>query len=1312
MKHWFLTLALAIPFLACDDEPSGDSEADMSLAGVCNPPCSPGFMCSVERICVPEGETDASVTPRPDGGNCTDECGAGEVRCSGDAIESCADGDGDGCVEWSEPVPCEAGLSCSDGLCSNPDECTDECGEGDLRCGAEGVQECRADADGDPCLDWAPEQPCGEGESCSNGVCQAGGCTDECGEGTSRCAPGGDGRQDCGEFDGDDCFEWSQVRSCGEGQSCSNGECTAIDMCSNECAEGTSECTDGNLARVECGDFDADDCLELGAPMRCGDGELCSGGDCVLEGMCDDECAEGARRCAGAGFQACRAVGDCLLWGELQACGDTEGCVDGACVQDVVDECPGVDAVRCEGDAVVSCGQFDADPALDWSQPLPCEDGETCSNGVCAAVAQCENECEVDTARCQAGGVQACGDFDADDCLDWGAVQPCDQGESCSDGICDPIEACVNECELGDAECVPGGVRGCGDFDVDDCLDWSAPTPCGDAQQCMVGACVPDDVEDQPGEISFVDPPPGAVLQGPVQLTLSALDDDGVETILITSGEELIAETQGAGIAFAQWETGDHADGPVTLVATLVDSRGNETTAERDYVVDNAAPAVEIAAPADGVRLGQPFDFTARVDDDGGVAEVRFLVDNNEVAVLDEGPWTLEIDPSDYPPAGPKTLEVVATDVAGRDGRASVDVEFAPDEITVQVLSPELGGVAARPFMFRVEAQGPDGVTQVELRLDGERLVLLNAPPYEVEIDPAEHEGMEHQLEALARDIEGREAVAAQGVTWDNEAPEVEIVRPDAGGLVTREGGGFVVEVDVTDDDPQVHVEVLVEGEVIGEAQGDPYVIQAQLGDFDPEVHEVEVDVVVRGTDYLGNSSESEVTLRFSRADLAVSALASEASMLSIGGENTMVGLYDPLRNEGRVLWMGAAGSGPAVWDTGVGSLRPIEGFFYDGIGNAGLLGEDVVLNRREFLRIGFDGQIEWRVADGTVREVKISDAGVTYLHVERPGETALVARDPNGDELFEWSPEEGRITRIAVMPNGDVVAASGDDMVGLDEVHRFDSEGELLWTFDVEGPISRFVVWDDMILLARDVGENGGTRIEMVRLGGNGQEMWSALLPEDITIQSLKPRGDGAPLVFGQNLHVFETLLHCFDPVDGDELFVFNPPGFVIITLEPFQANRAAVAAEDFREGESGAAVFQLENDGRVGSRFETGDETVLNVGTSGDSLVTVLNDGNTGESSVVVLGDDGRIVWREELAVGLGVQDLYVPAPQMADLVAFRAATNTGVLLPYGPDGGIDWRVEKLGANISQVASRPTFLVVTVEDGGGVDVLRLPRE
>ncbi|MCA9540619.1 MAG: DUF4215 domain-containing protein, partial [Myxococcales bacterium] len=59
----------------------------------------------------------------------------------------------------------------------------------------------------------------------------------------------------------------------------------------------------------------------------------------------------------------------------------------------------------------------------------------------------CADECAAGARRCVAGGVEACGDTDADACLEWGPAQACPPGAECVDGAClaPPPPVVINE---------------------------------------------------------------------------------------------------------------------------------------------------------------------------------------------------------------------------------------------------------------------------------------------------------------------------------------------------------------------------------------------------------------------------------------------------------------------------------------------------------------------------------------------------------------------------------------------------------------------------------------------------------------------------------------------------------------------------------------------------------------------------------------------------------------------------------------------------------------------------------------------------
>ena len=417
---------------------------------------------------------------------CASECTiSGATQCSGNAVETCGDPNNDGCLEWNAPVACPGAQVCSAGMCA--DSCTNECTtNGAAQCDGNGIQTC-ADSNNDGCFEWGDTVPCGANETCSNGQCSAGACQNECTtQGAQACE--GSAVKACGDFDDDDCLEWGTPVPCLQGETCSNGQCSA-GGCENECTTAGSKACEVNAVK-ECGNHDADDCLEWGTPVPCGNGETCSNGTCGAAGSCDDECnVLNAKQCSGNGTQKCGDFDEdtCLEWGSVVSCGEGQTCSGGNCAVGCEDECTTVNAKKCAGNGVQLCGNFDGDVCLEWGDPAPCAQGETCSGGNCAV--GCINECStMGAANCEGDGVKLCGDYDEDACLEWGTVSACAQGQSCSSGEC--FDGCVAECDMvGDVACEGNGTKECGEYDSDDCLEWGSVVACADGETCSLGLC-------------------------------------------------------------------------------------------------------------------------------------------------------------------------------------------------------------------------------------------------------------------------------------------------------------------------------------------------------------------------------------------------------------------------------------------------------------------------------------------------------------------------------------------------------------------------------------------------------------------------------------------------------------------------------------------------------------------------------------------------------------------------------------------------------------------------------------------------------
>ena len=433
---------------------------------------------------------------------------------------------------------------CPTGTGAPIEPCSDE---GATRCDATGSLAVCTELSG--CLQWGTPSACPPGTACEAGACVARGCEDApcTALDQRRCDPSDVAAyQLCGDTDQDGCLAWLAKTDCPAGQVCAqSGSCGAT--CADECADGFTRC-EGD-AVVTCADHDLDGCLEWGGATACA--AHCSVGVCVA--MCEDECAAaGLTRCDGTGFAECRrraeADGGCLAWGPIVGCPVGTSCSNGVCGAGCGDECADGETA-CEAGGSRRCGQFDGDACRDWSLPVACASGATCSRGACAT--ECVSECTRQGARtCDGQAILGCGQYDGDGCLEWSTIGRCDEalGEICANGAC--AVSCVDACDAGAVRCRPGatalteacivlasGCRGwelaedcaaagpgravcaeghcaatctddcttagqdaclgesavttCGQFDDDACLDWGTEAPCDPAMACVDGVCAP-----------------------------------------------------------------------------------------------------------------------------------------------------------------------------------------------------------------------------------------------------------------------------------------------------------------------------------------------------------------------------------------------------------------------------------------------------------------------------------------------------------------------------------------------------------------------------------------------------------------------------------------------------------------------------------------------------------------------------------------------------------------------------------------------------------------------------------------------------
>lgn len=320
-------------------------------------------------------------------------------------------------------------------------------------------------------------------------------CADECTADARQCASGAATRT-CGQYDADDCLEWSDPAPCAAGSSCAAGTCVPDQPAALLVNEVLYDAPGGD------GSAGTTVFIELwGPPAMALDGyrvvAVNGNGGGEYETIALDGLAIGAD-----GFfviahpsaaEDLRAVADLLDAGvDLQNGPDSVQVRWGATVLDAL----GYGDFG-TGDVFAGEGQPAAATGVGESLSRAPDHGDSDDNAADftvgasspgAAGVGCADECATAgiTACDGSGGYVTCGaGFDGDGCLEWGPKVDCPAGETCSDDACAP-PPCDDECpQDGAQQCVAAVVRTCGaGFDADECLEWGGETPCALGLEC------------------------------------------------------------------------------------------------------------------------------------------------------------------------------------------------------------------------------------------------------------------------------------------------------------------------------------------------------------------------------------------------------------------------------------------------------------------------------------------------------------------------------------------------------------------------------------------------------------------------------------------------------------------------------------------------------------------------------------------------------------------------------------------------------------------------------------------------------------
>ncbi len=444
-----------------------DLERDSANCHACGNACSSNEICA-SGACEPLCAAPLTTCPATSGaasycadtrndpahcGACGNACGDSELCSAGKCVTSCA----------SPKVQCTAaagGLYCADPL-NDPANCGGCNGTGGVTCGA-------------------------------HQLCVHGACANECASPLTTCGQS-DGSALCIDTNGD-------PNNCGGcagagGHVCQSGEVCALGKCTTACLSPLATCStpDGGVSCVD----------TLGDPNSCGGcpgagGLTCAANEVCAQGTCAPACSDPLQVCRDeAGITSCidtardpNNCGGCASNGG-KVCAANEFCAQGNCAP----ACSAPLVVCSDGNGGTSC----IDTAGDPNNCGGCANagGAVCgANQVCAQAA-CVDACVSPLAQCSDGnGNPACVDTmnDPQNCGGCGnpdgGTNICTTGNSCTNGVCEPICGALAFCSEGN------GHFACADIINDPNHCGSCGNACALNEICQKGLCGYADSDD------------------------------------------------------------------------------------------------------------------------------------------------------------------------------------------------------------------------------------------------------------------------------------------------------------------------------------------------------------------------------------------------------------------------------------------------------------------------------------------------------------------------------------------------------------------------------------------------------------------------------------------------------------------------------------------------------------------------------------------------------------------------------------------------------------------------------------------------
>ena len=186
-------------------------------------------------------------------------------------------------------------------------------------------------------------------------------------------------------------------------------------------------------------------------------------------------------------------------------------------------------------------------------------------------------------------------------------------------------------------------------------------------------------------------------------------------------------------------------------------------------------PTVSFVKPSNGQVVDTTFDVEINASDDKGISKVELYVDSTSgdpLKTWTSAPYTITLDATNASERDYKLI-AIAYDTAGQTSQAEVTItvkhgggnDEPPADTTpptVSITSPENGATVSGQINVSVSASDENGVSKVELYVDGNKVAEDTASPYTFTLDTTTLSDGQHTLVAKAYDPSGNVGTSAE----------------------------------------------------------------------------------------------------------------------------------------------------------------------------------------------------------------------------------------------------------------------------------------------------------------------------------------------------------------------------------------------------------------------------------------------------------------------------------------------------------------------------------------------------------------------